>query len=135
MYHHDFPDEDADSDYQSCESLISNEDVERATAWTDVQELEYQWIEDVWVLVAARYFTGFGVMFLIVTLTMMLSLCASPTNTGWISGPERFKAMPVKEVVKEAMAVLAETIGGHASRWWQCFLAAETFCVLVVSYI
>ncbi|KAF8877769.1 hypothetical protein CPB85DRAFT_1443521 [Mucidula mucida] len=39
----------------SCESLISNEDVERATAWTDVQELEDQWIEDVWVLVAASY--------------------------------------------------------------------------------
>ncbi|KAF9014448.1 hypothetical protein BDZ89DRAFT_1142291 [Hymenopellis radicata] len=109
----EFPDEDAESDYHSCVSYTSDEDEERTAEDPGDGELEIlqhigdgEWAEpysDVQDLVGV-----------------------SMTSTEWISEMEVDQwwdaLREVAEMSLDAIAVLAETVGGPAREQWDLIL-------------
>ncbi|KAF9020159.1 hypothetical protein BDZ89DRAFT_1072439 [Hymenopellis radicata] len=113
----DFSDEDADSDYQSCESYISDEDEERTAEDRVDGELEI------------LAYMGDGKWEPIQASDVQDRVGASMTRTEWISEIEldqRFDAlMDSQERCLDATAVLAETVGGPARVWWYQILTDQ----------
>ncbi|KAF9014445.1 hypothetical protein BDZ89DRAFT_1076625 [Hymenopellis radicata] len=105
----DFHDEDAESDYQSCRSSISDEEEERPEEYVEgeLEILQWNYADDRFESMQAS--------------DVQDLVGVSTTSSEWISGIElqqQFHAlMEVGERSLDAVAVLAETVGGPA-RWW-----------------
>ncbi|KAF9020157.1 hypothetical protein BDZ89DRAFT_278660 [Hymenopellis radicata] len=113
----ELPDEDAESDYQSCASYTSDEDEEHMAeeyVYGELQILQWNYIDYKYQASEVQNLQVVG---------------ASMTRTKWISEIELaqwFDAfMEVEERSLDAVAVLAETVGGPARKRWHHILSDQ----------
>ncbi|KAF9018745.1 hypothetical protein BDZ89DRAFT_1165012 [Hymenopellis radicata] len=121
------PDEDAESDYQSCGSSMSDEDEARTAedyADGELEILEYIG-DDKWEPIQA--------------CDVPELVGASVTDTDWISSIEAFQLfdalVDVQERSRDAIALLAETIGGPAREPWHHILSHRKKHGVNVTYV